>query len=203
MRLRRGGFAAGLHPRRAAHAAPMHNLAAATRRRRNGSSRKAAVPRRCAPATHHPRFCGAAGSGAKGSEAKGSARRKACCASTCPHSRSNGVPASRTRNRCALDRDMPAAFAARATLPVSSSAARKMRCLAGVQWARRGRCGTAAGEGAESRVAWLCSIVQDGAGRFQHCERNARPVGNCWKRVWQSRIHHARDSAATARDDAA
>ena len=33
---------------------------------------------------------------------------------------------------------MPVAFAARVTLPVASKAVRKIRCLAGVQWARGG-----------------------------------------------------------------
>lgn len=53
----------------------------------------------------------------------------------------NGVPASRMRNRCALDRDIPAARAACATLPLSCSAARKMRWRAGVQRARAGAGG--------------------------------------------------------------
>lgn len=65
---------------------------------------------------------------------------------------------SRRRNRCALARDMPAARAACVTLPVASKAARKSRCLSGVQRARSGGVG-AAGAGGSGVGCW--SIHED------------------------------------------
>lgn len=85
----------------------------------------------------------------------GSASRAACSRNAFAQLWSNGVPASRVRRRCALNRDMPAARAAAATQPVSASAVRKMRCLAGVQYAR----GEVAGAvGAGDGVWVVCSI---------------------------------------------
>jgi hypothetical protein len=86
---------------------------------------------RDAPPTRQRRAALGAGGGAKGS-----ARLCAWSASARSHVRSNGVPASRCRNRCALARDMPAVRAAWVTLPVASRVARKSRCLSGVQRAR-------------------------------------------------------------------
>lgn len=89
------------------------------------------------------------------------------------HVRSKTVPASRARRRCALDRDIPAARAARETLPVSSSAARKRRCRAGVQWARSGW--TVADEG----VGSCCFIGQDKAEEILHWKGGGPQRGRC------------------------
>jgi hypothetical protein len=118
-----------------------------------------------APRVLHPRAPGAGGAGrcgdGAGGGASGSASRRPCSASAASQARTKGVPTSRARNRCALDRDIPAARAARETQPVSSRQARKIRCRAGVQQARSGRGG--GGEAAD-----VCSIDQRRSDKIQH-----------------------------------
>ena len=130
---------------------------------------------RDAPPTRQRRAALGAGGGAKGS-----ARLCAWSASARSHVRSNGVPARRCRNRCALARDMPAVRAACVTLPVASSVARKSRCLSGVQRARSVEAG-AAGAGGWGVGCW--SIYEDRPEDFLHWKGDlGRTVGQLWGR---------------------
>lgn len=90
---------------------------------------------------------------------------------------SKGVPARRRRRRRALERDMPAARAARVTQPVSTSALRKSRCFVGVQRAlSAGTCAGCAGGGAG---VGCCSIDEYGAEEILHW-KEALAGGRAW-----------------------
>ena len=162
LRRRRGGFGRRSVADAAMRRHPRGGKAAPTRHRRG---RCAAVARHeragCAPMTHQGCACDAAGGRCAMSCAKGSLSRRAWMVIACCHARSNGVPVRRDRSRCALDRDIPAARAARVTQPVSSRATRKMRCLADVQWERAGWAGGGAG-------MWCCFIRQYGSDEILH-----------------------------------
>lgn len=154
--------------------------AASTRHLRDSGAPPARRRRdRMATAAHHR--CARDAPGRAGGRASGSARRSAWKASARSHAWSKGVPARRIRSRWALDRDMPAARAARATLPPSTRAARKMRCLAGVHCARRG--------GAAGAGAWSVSIRQDEPDGAAVGQGGRGRVGKVRIWVWRMGIH--------------
>jgi hypothetical protein len=204
MRRESGGFAPETRRRRATLATPARHcraLPAPAARRRcaaEAPARRHSSHGKGAGARH--RCAGARAGAAPASGAKGSARRRRCSASTWSQLRSKGVPASRARSRCAAERDMPAALAARATLPLSNSAARKMRWRAGVQWPRDGVAG-----GADGGPATGGRLRESGAAGCGHARAsrgvgvsiaaaeqlrsyNGRGVGRFWPGVWPGGI---------------